>query len=45
MGRIWKEIFMARFEVQLMRLPEGTEEDYEELVVCTRCDPVTLQYQ
>jgi predicted PurR-regulated permease PerM len=30
MGRIWKEIFMARFEVQLMHLPGGTEEGHEE---------------
>ena len=45
MGRIWKEIFMASFEVQLMHLPGETEEGHEELVVCTKCDTVTLQYQ
>ena len=34
---------MARFEVQLMYLPGGTEEGHEELVVCKRGDPVTFQ--
>jgi len=35
---------MARFEVQLMHLPGGTEEGHEQHVVCTRCDPIILQY-